>query len=93
MDPNVVVIAGLSGVGAKGALAYGLHAADLLLGRENTDMAYQKASKALGEDRLLEDRALLEGRNAALTSDSAHGRVEYPGNPILADGSIFFRRD
>lgn len=93
MDPNVVVIAGLSGVGAKGALAYGLHAADLLLGRDNTNVAYQKASMALGEDRFLEDKAQMEGRNAALTSDSANGSVMYPGNPMLADGSIFFRRD
>ncbi len=33
-DASLVVVAGLSGVGAKGALAYGALAADLVLGRE-----------------------------------------------------------
>jgi glycine/D-amino acid oxidase-like deaminating enzyme len=91
MDPNAVVIAGLSGVGAKGALAYGLHAADLLLGRQNTDAAYQKASKALGEERLREDMGLLEGNNDTRTPDSVNTFMKSAGNTILADGSIFFR--
>ena len=54
-DPNLVVVAGLSGVGAKGALAYGLIAANLLLGEDEPDPMYQKAKAAFGYERLLSD--------------------------------------
>ncbi|MCY4344663.1 MAG: FAD-dependent oxidoreductase [Gammaproteobacteria bacterium] len=54
-DPNLVVIAGLSGVGAKGALAYGLIAANLLLGQDDPDPMYQKAQAAFGYERLVAD--------------------------------------
>jgi len=54
-DPNLVVVAGLSGVGAKGALAYGLIAANLLLGKDEPDPMYQKAKAAFGYERLLSD--------------------------------------
>ena len=58
-DRNLVVIAGLSGVGAKGALAYGLIAADLMLGEDEPDPMYQKARAAFGYDRLVSDIAQL----------------------------------
>lgn len=54
-DPNMVVVAGLSGVGAKGALAYGLIAADLLLGKDDPDPMYQKVRAEFGYDRLVSD--------------------------------------
>jgi len=54
-DPNLVVIAGLSGVGAKGALAYGLIAANLLLGEDDPHPMYQKAKTAFGYQRLVSD--------------------------------------
>ncbi|MCY4212025.1 MAG: hypothetical protein OXF68_00140, partial [Gammaproteobacteria bacterium] len=54
-DSNLVVIAGLSGVGAKGALAYGLIAANLLLGQDDPDPMYQKAQAAFGYERLVAD--------------------------------------
>ena len=88
-DPNVVVIAGLSGVGAKGALAYGLHAADLLLGKDNSDVAYQKAKKGLGEERLLFDiKTLIQG-----TPVSQKIKIEPKKDGTLyVDGGIFFRQ-
>jgi glycine/D-amino acid oxidase-like deaminating enzyme len=54
-DPNLVVIAGLSGVGAKGSLAYGVIATDLLLGRTETDPVYLAAREAFGFERLQKD--------------------------------------
>ncbi len=50
-DPNAVVIAGLSGIGAKGTLAYGLHAANLLLSRTSDDPMVQLANAAMGNER------------------------------------------
>ncbi len=35
LDANIAVIAGMSGIGAKGCMCYGLLAADLLLGKED----------------------------------------------------------
>ncbi|MGB0931801.1 MAG: FAD-dependent oxidoreductase, partial [Chitinophagales bacterium] len=52
IDPNMVVIGGMSGTGAKGCLTYGLLAADLLLGIHNSDKMYQRTKKAMGIDRL-----------------------------------------
>ena len=54
-DPNLVVVAGLSGVGAKGSLAYGVIATDLLLGRTETDPVYLAAREAFGFERLQKD--------------------------------------
>ncbi|MEP5611090.1 MAG: FAD-dependent oxidoreductase [Cyclobacteriaceae bacterium] len=47
LDPNAVLLGGMSGVGAKGSLTYGLIATDLLLGRDEDDFMYQKVREAL----------------------------------------------
>lgn len=52
-NPNMVVMGGMSGVGAKGAMAYGLMAANLLLQKEVVETAlYHGVVKALGVERL-----------------------------------------
>jgi len=51
-DTSLVVIGGMSGIGAKGCLAYGLLAADLLLHKNNSDVLYQKTKNELGIERL-----------------------------------------
>ena len=48
IDKRMVVVGGMSGVGAKGCLAYGMLAADLLLGVEESSTIYQKTKKELG---------------------------------------------
>ncbi len=45
----------MSGIGAKGSLAYGLIPADLVYGNENNSFMYQKAKIALGAERLIKD--------------------------------------
>ena len=60
VDSNFVLIGGMSGVGAKGSLAYGLIAADLILGHKNDSFMYQKAKSALGTQRLIKDIAHIE---------------------------------
>lgn len=55
IDTSFVLVGGMSGVGAKGSLAYGLIAADLLLGNKNESNMYQKVKSALGSPRLKED--------------------------------------
>jgi glycine/D-amino acid oxidase-like deaminating enzyme len=55
VDSSFVLVGGMSGVGAKGSLAYGLIAADLVLGNENKSLMYQKAKSALGTQRLIND--------------------------------------
>ncbi len=55
-DPNFVIVGGMSGIGAKGSLAYGLLATHLLLNQEDTTSIYQTTKSALGFDRLLEDK-------------------------------------
>ena len=55
VDSSFVLIGGMSGVGAKGSLAYGLIAADLVMGNENKSFMYQKAKSALGSERLMKD--------------------------------------
>ena len=55
VDSSFVLIGGMSGIGAKGALAYGLIAADLVSGNENKSLIYQKAKSALGSKRLIEN--------------------------------------
>ncbi len=54
-DANFVVLGGMSGVGAKGAMSYGLIAADLFTLRSEPDSMYWVVKKALGFERLLED--------------------------------------
>jgi glycine/D-amino acid oxidase-like deaminating enzyme len=46
-DTNFVVIGGMSGIGAKGTLAYGLIGANLLLGRTDSTKIYLKTQEAL----------------------------------------------
>ena len=45
----------MSGIGAKGSLAYGLIAADLILDNKNDSFMYQKTKSALGSERLMID--------------------------------------
>lgn len=52
---DFVVLGGMSGVGAKGAMSYGLIAADWMTHREEQDSMYTVVKKALGFERLLED--------------------------------------
>ena len=56
-DPNLVVVGGMSGVGAKGALGYGVIATDLLLGRTEADPVYIAAREEFGFDRMQRDVA------------------------------------
>ncbi|MEM1247465.1 MAG: FAD-dependent oxidoreductase [Acidobacteriota bacterium] len=58
-DPSLVIVAGLSGVGAKGAMAYGVLAADLVLGRTESDESYVKARETLGVEHLRRDLVAL----------------------------------
>ena len=59
IDPNFVLAGGMSGIGAKGSLTYGLIAANLLLNKKDTSAIYNKTMKALGSDRLLKDLSAL----------------------------------
>jgi len=52
IDSSFVFVGGMSGIGAKGALAYGLIAADLISGYKNDSFMYQKTKSALGAERL-----------------------------------------
>ena len=54
-DPNLIVVGGMSGVGAKGALGYGVIATDLLLGRTESDPVYLAAREAFGFERMQRD--------------------------------------
>jgi hypothetical protein len=55
VDSNFVLVGGMSGVGAKGSLAYGVIASNVLLGKIGTSMMYKKAEQALGTERLIQD--------------------------------------
>lgn len=55
IDKNIVLVGGMSGVGAKGALAYGLITSNLLLNKDDPSIMYQKTMAALGIERLAED--------------------------------------
>lgn len=55
IDKNIVLVGGMSGVGAKGSLAYGLIASNLLLNKDDPSIMYQKTKAALGVERLEED--------------------------------------
>lgn len=61
-DPNLVVVGGMSGVGAKGSLAYGVLATDLLLGRTETDPVYLAAREAFGFERMRRDAMAAAGQ-------------------------------
>lgn len=52
IDQNFIVIAGLSGVGAKGAMTYGLIGANLLTNSKLEDNFYKTAVAKLGYERL-----------------------------------------
>ena len=55
IDQNMVLVGGMSGIGAKGSMAYGLIASNLLLRKDDTTRMYQKTKEALGVHRLMED--------------------------------------
>lgn len=55
VDSNLVIVGGLSGVGAKGSLAYGVLAADLMLDRSESDPIYLAARDAFGFERMRRD--------------------------------------
>jgi len=46
-DIQSIVIGGMSGIGAKGAMCYGWIAANLLMNKKNKETMYQKTKKAL----------------------------------------------
>jgi glycine/D-amino acid oxidase-like deaminating enzyme len=64
LDPNIVMIGGMSGIGAKGCLAYGAIGADLLLGKKGeVKKMYRKTVKALGNPSVrLYTRRVKRGR-------------------------------
>lgn len=55
IDSNFVVLAGLSGVGAKGAMTYGMMAANLINKAVEKDSMYKVSIEAMGINRLLSD--------------------------------------
>ena len=55
IDSNFVLAGGMSGIGAKGSLTYGLIAANLLLNKKDTSAIYNKTRVALGSNRLSKD--------------------------------------
>jgi hypothetical protein len=55
IDSSFVLVGGMSGIGAKGSLAYGLIAADHILDNNIDSFMYQKAKSALGSKRLMMD--------------------------------------
>ncbi|NKB88472.1 MAG: FAD-dependent oxidoreductase [Acidobacteria bacterium] len=72
VDPNLVIVAGLSGVGAKGALAYGVIAADLVLDRTEASAEYVAARAAFGLERYRNDRtSLLQSPGAQAVGSGA----------------------
>lgn len=54
-NPNFLVLGGMSGVGGKGAMSYGLIGANILLEKTETDKMYNKVKTALGFERLVKD--------------------------------------
>ncbi len=55
IDSSFLLIGGMSGIGAKGSLAYGLVAAGNILDINNDSFIYRKAKSALGSERLMKD--------------------------------------
>ncbi len=76
IDSSFVLVGGMSGIGAKGSLAYGLIAADLLLDKENNSFMYGKAKRALGSQRLIEDVQNIEKKNNAKNNGKAKNQIE-----------------
>lgn len=60
IDSNFILIGGMSGIGAKGSLAYGLIASNLLLGKTESSAMYQKTKQELGTERLINDLSNLK---------------------------------
>ena len=60
LDNSLVVIGGMSGVGAKGAMTYGLVGANLLTGKSETSTMYKNLIRELGFPRLQKDLEALE---------------------------------
>lgn len=56
-DPNFIVLGGMSGVGAKGTMTYGLIGANLLLQQEENSEIYQQTKNALGVQRIIKKSA------------------------------------
>ncbi|MEP0265381.1 FAD-dependent oxidoreductase [Dokdonia sp.] len=54
-DMNFIVLAGMSGVGGKGAMTYGLIGANLITNESESDPQYTEVKNALGFNRLLSD--------------------------------------
>lgn len=54
-NKRFIVMGGMSGVGAKGAMTYGLIAADIFNGRSRTDSLYNVVKDELGFERLLKN--------------------------------------
>ena len=54
LNKNCIILGGMSGVGAKGAMTYGKIASDLMLEVESDDEMYNQVIKALGPERILE---------------------------------------
>ena len=55
VESNFVLVGGMSGIGAKGSLAYGLITADVLLNKDESSGIYLKTKTALGSERLMKD--------------------------------------
>ncbi len=55
VDSTFVLVGGMSGVGAKGSLAYGFIASNLLLNKTDSSAMYQKTLHDLSTGRLLRD--------------------------------------
>ncbi len=63
IDSSFVLVGGMSGIGAKGSLAYGLIAADLMLDKKNDSFMYQKTKSALGFQRLMKEIQNIDKQN------------------------------
>jgi len=59
-NPNFLVLGGMSGVGGKGAMSYGIIGANILLEKNEKDEMYNKVKTELGFERLLKDVAALK---------------------------------
>lgn len=63
LDKNIIVIGGMSGIGAKGCLGYAAIGANLILGKEESSKIYRKAAKAFGNPSVrLYTRRIKRGR-------------------------------
>lgn len=69
-DPNFIVLGGMSGVGAKGTMTYGLIGANLLLQQEEETTIYLQTQAALGSDRLLKQNSAYNPASAKLDNQT-----------------------